>query len=64
VTTRATGSGLGLAIVSKIVEEHMGELRFEDDLAGGAVLWMTFDLQKLSILANPPITISNETDQE
>jgi hypothetical protein len=42
----------------------MGELRFEDDLAGGAVLWMTFDLQKLSILANPPITISNETDQE
>jgi two-component system nitrogen regulation sensor histidine kinase NtrY len=64
VTTRATGSGLGLAIVSKIVEEHMGELRFEDDLAGGAVLWMTFDLQKLSILANPPITISNELDQE
>jgi two-component system, NtrC family, nitrogen regulation sensor histidine kinase NtrY len=43
VTTRATGSGLGLAIVSKIIEEHRGELTFGDRPEGrGAVLTMVF----------------------
>ena len=36
VTTRASGSGLGLAIVKKIVEEHHGEIIFEDVADGGA----------------------------
>ena len=30
MTTRAKGTGLGLAIVKKIVEEHFGQIEFED----------------------------------
>src|SRR3546814_15978215 len=30
MTTRPKGTGLGLAIVKTIVEEHFGELAFED----------------------------------
>ncbi|MCC6480558.1 MAG: GHKL domain-containing protein, partial [Sphingomonadaceae bacterium] len=45
VTTRATGSGLGLAIVSKIIEEHEGDLTFSDANGGGAILTMTFPLE-------------------
>jgi two-component system, NtrC family, nitrogen regulation sensor histidine kinase NtrY len=45
VTTRPSGSGLGLAIVSKIIDEHHGELSFADAPEGkGAVLTMTFPL--------------------
>lgn len=31
MTTRAKGTGLGLAIVRKVIEEHGGSLRFDDD---------------------------------
>ena len=34
MTTRQGGTGLGLAIVKKIVEQHYGELEFEDNPAG------------------------------
>jgi two-component system nitrogen regulation sensor histidine kinase NtrY len=42
VTTRTRGSGLGLAIVSKILEEHNSELRFDDSPEGGAIVTMIF----------------------
>ena len=35
MTTRAKGTGLGLAIVKKIVEEHFGQIEFEDAPGGG-----------------------------
>src|SRR3546814_6355275 len=35
MTTRQKGTGLGLAIVKKIVEEHFGEIAFEDATGGG-----------------------------
>jgi two-component system, NtrC family, nitrogen regulation sensor histidine kinase NtrY len=47
VTTRASGSGLGLAIVKKIVEEHQGELLFEDAPAGGAQVTLRFFPERL-----------------
>ena len=42
MTTRAKGTGLGLAIVKKIVEEHLGEIRFDDAEGGGASVTLRF----------------------
>jgi two-component system, NtrC family, nitrogen regulation sensor histidine kinase NtrY len=51
MTTRAKGTGLGLAIVKKIVEEHFGQIEFEDGPAGGSLVRMIFDRQTLAQLA-------------
>lgn len=42
MTTRSKGTGLGLAIVKKIVEEHLGEIRFDDAEGGGARVTLRF----------------------
>lgn len=42
MTTRSKGTGLGLAIVKKIVEEHQGEIRFDDAEGGGACVTLRF----------------------
>jgi two-component system nitrogen regulation sensor histidine kinase NtrY len=42
MTTRTKGTGLGLAIVKKIVEEHLGEIRFDDAQGGGASVTLRF----------------------
>jgi len=55
MTTRAKGTGLGLAIVKKIVEEHQGNIHFEDApvkeiWGGGARVVIRFDTQRLARL--------------
>jgi two-component system, NtrC family, nitrogen regulation sensor histidine kinase NtrY len=47
VTTRKTGSGLGLAIVQKIMEEHGGEISFNDNESGGALISLCFDRENI-----------------
>ncbi|MCY4236772.1 MAG: PAS domain-containing sensor histidine kinase [Rhodospirillaceae bacterium] len=46
MTTRAKGTGLGLAIVRKIMEDHQGELRLQNNAGGdeprGATVSMVF----------------------
>jgi two-component system nitrogen regulation sensor histidine kinase NtrY len=51
MTTRAKGTGLGLAIVKKIVEEHFGQIEFEDVAGGGSLVRMIFDRDTLAQLA-------------
>src|SRR3546814_14615879 len=48
MTTRQKGTGLGLAIVKKIVEEHFGEIAFEDATGGGTCVRITLDSDMLS----------------
>ncbi len=36
VSTKAHGTGLGLAIVKKMVDEHLGQIKIENNLTGGA----------------------------
>ncbi|NYI21320.1 two-component system nitrogen regulation sensor histidine kinase NtrY [Sphingobium francense] len=50
MTTRTKGTGLGLAIVKKIVEEHMGEIRFDDADGGGARVTLRFPVAALEKL--------------
>jgi two-component system nitrogen regulation sensor histidine kinase NtrY len=50
MTTRTKGTGLGLAIVKKIVEEHMGEIRFDDAAGGGARVTLRFPIAALEKL--------------
>jgi two-component system nitrogen regulation sensor histidine kinase NtrY len=50
MTTRTKGTGLGLAIVKKIVEEHMGEIRFDDADGGGARVTLRFPIAALEKL--------------
>ena len=38
VTTKPKGTGLGLAIVKKLVEEHVGSIRADNNTDGGAVI--------------------------
>ena len=51
MTTRAKGTGLGLAIVKKIVEEHFGQIEFDDAPGGGSLVRMIFDRGTLGQLA-------------
>lgn len=68
VTTRASGSGLGLAIVKKIVEEHQGEILFEDAPEGGARVTLRFFPERLMLASGsgsaPPVRSRKNKDRE
>lgn len=68
VTTRASGSGLGLAIVKKIVEEHQGEILFEDVPNGGARVTLRFFPERLLLASAsgsaPPARSRKNKDRE
>jgi nitrogen fixation/metabolism regulation signal transduction histidine kinase len=44
-SSKARGTGLGLAVVKKIVEEHGGNVRAENDAAGGASFILRLPLE-------------------
>jgi nitrogen fixation/metabolism regulation signal transduction histidine kinase len=47
VTTRKTGTGLGLSIVKKIVEDHKGLIKIENNFSGGAKVTVSFLLDSV-----------------
>ena len=59
MTTRASGTGLGLAIVKKIVEEHFGEMKFDDAPDGGTKVTIRFSPSKLARLSHGGTASSN-----
>jgi two-component system nitrogen regulation sensor histidine kinase NtrY len=67
MTTRVRGTGLGLAIVKKIVEEHYGEIAFLDRAGGGTHVRISFDRDRLAILATdtprPATSNTPKTDE-
>ena len=46
VTTKAHGTGLGLAIVKKMVEEHFGQIKIENNATGGACITIVLPREK------------------
>jgi two-component system nitrogen regulation sensor histidine kinase NtrY len=55
MTTRAKGTGLGLAIVKKIVEDHFGQIEFDDWPGGGSLVRLVFDPNALEQLAGAAV---------
>ncbi len=48
VTTKAHGTGLGLAIVKKMIEEHHGQIKIENNQTGGACITIALPIEKLN----------------
>lgn len=50
VTTKVHGTGLGLAIVKKMVDEHAGQIKIENNVDGGAsiTILLPIDLEHLA----------------
>ena len=46
VTTKAHGTGLGLAIVKKMIEEHHGQIKIENNPTGGACITIALPINK------------------
>ena len=46
VTTKAHGTGLGLAIVKKMIEEHVGQIKIENNATGGACISIVLPIEK------------------
>ena len=58
VTTKAHGTGLGLAIVKKMIEEHAGQIKIENNPTGGACVTILLPKDKnssnnASAMSNP-----------
>lgn len=47
VTTKVHGTGLGLAIVKKMVEEHFGQIKIENNPTGGACITIVLPLERM-----------------
>ncbi|MBC7755720.1 MAG: HAMP domain-containing protein [Bdellovibrio sp.] len=62
VTTKAHGTGLGLAIVKKMIEEHHGQIKIENNATGGASITILLPINKNNVAnleAIPAVKASN-----
>ena len=47
VTTKAHGTGLGLAIVKKMIDEHSGQIKIENNVSGGACVTILLPIKQI-----------------
>ena len=59
VTTKAHGTGLGLAIVKKMIEEHFGQIKIENNQTDGACITIVLPIEKIN-----ETNLNNEKMQE
>ena len=60
VTTKAHGTGLGLAIVKKMIEEHAGQIKIENNASGGASVSIVLPIEKSKLVVTETL-LSTET---
>ena len=56
VTTKTHGTGLGLAIVKKMIEEHHGQIKIENNPTGGACITIVLPIDKHNMSKLEPIS--------
>jgi nitrogen fixation/metabolism regulation signal transduction histidine kinase len=61
VTTKAHGTGLGLAIVKKMIEEHFGQIKIENNQTGGACITIVLPIEKVNESIPSNINLKSET---
>ena len=64
VTTKAHGTGLGLAIVKKMVEEHFGQIKIENNATGGACISIVIPIVTAVMLATEKMSTQSITQTE
>ncbi len=57
VTTKVHGTGLGLAIVKKMVDEHAGQIKIENNATGGASVTILLPIEPEHLAASNSNTI-------
>ena len=60
VTTKSHGTGLGLAIVKKMVEEHFGQIKIENNVTGGACITIALPVDKSAEIKLATSKLNNE----
>ena len=60
VTTKSHGTGLGLAIVKKMVEEHFGQIKIENNATGGACITIVLPVEKSAEIKLTVLKLNNQ----
>jgi nitrogen fixation/metabolism regulation signal transduction histidine kinase len=60
VTTKTHGTGLGLAIVKKMIEEHFGQIKIENNQTGGACITIVLPIEKANESKPSNINLKSE----
>ena len=65
VTTKVHGTGLGLAIVKKMIEEHFGQIKIENNPTGGACITIALPIEKaIAKPQQPNVNSKNSTKKQ
>jgi nitrogen fixation/metabolism regulation signal transduction histidine kinase len=60
VTTKVHGTGLGLAIVKKMIEEHFGQIKIENNQTGGACITIVLPIEKANESKSSEVKLKSE----